>query len=142
MAGARLGFGIASPALIRDLDAVKYSTNPYNVNSVTAALGLGTLSDPDYTRENCKRIMESRAFAMDELRALGFEMTPSRTNFIFVRHPRIAGDVIYTALRERGILVRHFTAPRISDYNRITVGSRAEMESLVAAMRAILEEHQ
>ena len=142
MAGARLGFGIASPALIRDLDAVKYSTNPYNVNSVTAALGLGTLADPAYTRENCKRIMESRAFASRELAALGFELTPSLTNFIFARHPRLEGELVYRALRERGILVRHFTSPRIAAYNRITVGSREEMESLVAAMRAILEEHQ
>ena len=141
MAGARLGFGIASPALIRDLDAVKYSTNPYNVNSVTAALGIGTLADPDYTRENCQRIIKSRAYASRELAALGFELTPSVTNFIFARHPRIPGDTVYSALRERGILVRHFTAPRIREYNRITVGSQSEMEALVAAMRSILEEY-
>ena len=140
MAGARLGFGIASPALIRDLDAVKYSTNPYNVNSVTAALGIGALLDPDYTRENCERIKESRAYATEALSSLGFLLTPSLTNFIFARHPDVSGEALYTALRERGILVRHFTSPRISDYNRITIGSRAETEALVRAIRDILEE--
>ncbi len=140
MAGARLGFGVASPALIRDLDAVKYSTNPYNVNSVTAALGIGTLLDGGYTRENCERIKKSRAYASRELQSLGFTLTPSLTNFIFARHPKIGGEELYLALRERGILVRHFTAPRIRDYNRITVGSQAEMEALVSAIRTILEE--
>ncbi len=140
MAGARLGFGIASPALIRDLDAIKYSTNPYNVNSVTAALGIGTLLDPDYTRENCERIKSSRAYASRALADLGFSLTPSVTNFIFARHERLPGEALYLALRERGILVRHFTAPRIADYNRITVGSREEMEALVDTIRTILEE--
>ena len=140
MAGARLGFGIASPALIRDLDAVKYSTNPYNVNSVTAALGIGTLADPDYTSANCQRIIENRAYATRELAALGFTLTPSLTNFIFARHEAIEGEAFYEALRARGILVRHFKNPRISAYNRITVGSRSEMEALVAAAKSILEE--
>lgn len=140
MAGARLGFGVASPALIRDLDAVKYSTNPYNVNAVTAAMGIGSLRDAAYTRRNCEEIMETRAYVTRELRALGFTLTPSCTNFIFARHPRLSGERYYTALRERGILVRHFTSPRIADYNRITIGSPAEMAALVEATRSILEE--
>ena len=140
MAGARLGFGVASPALIRDLDTVKYSQNPYNVNAMSAAMGIGALEDADTFRENCQKIRENRAYTETALTALGFAVLPSLTNFVFVRHPRIAGADLYTALRERGILVRHFTAPRIADYNRITVGSREDMEALVAAARAILEE--
>ncbi len=140
MAGARLGFGVASPALIRDLDTVKYSQNPYNVNAMSAAMGIGALADADTFRENCQRIRESRAYTEAALSALGFAVLPSLTNFVFARHPKIAGADLYAALRERGILVRHFTAPRIADYNRITVGSREDMEALVAAARAILEE--
>ena len=75
-----------------------------------------------------------------ELRSLGFVLSDSLTNFVFVRHPAVSGDRIYHALREKGILVRHFTAPRIADYNRITIGTREEMEALVLAARAILEE--
>ena len=140
MAGARLGFGIASPALIRDLDAIKYSTDPYNINSVTAALGIGTLADPAYTQDNCARIAATRTRTMAALAALGFSMTPSVTNFIFARHPRISGEALYDALRARGILVRHFSTPRIAEYNRITVGSESEMESFISAVTAILEE--
>ena len=140
MAGARLGFGIAAPALIRDLEAIKDSMNPYNVNTVTAALGLGTLADPAYTARCCRTVEATRAYTALALGELGFTLTPSRANFLFVRHPRIAGKALYLALRERGILVRHFDTERIRDYNRITIGSRREMEALVAAVTSILEE--
>ena len=139
MAGARLGFGVACPSLIADLNTIKYSTNPYNVNSMTAAAGIGTMADEEYTLKNCKTIIENRTFVSEELRALGFEMTDSMTNFIFAKHPSVSGDDIYKGLRERGILVRHFSTPRICEYNRITVGSLDEMKALVEAIKDILE---
>ena len=142
MAGARLGFGVGCPALIADLNTIKYSTNPYNVNSMTAAAGIGTMADEEYTLKNCKTIIENRKYVSDELRALGFEMTDSMTNFIFTKHPSVSGDDIYKGLRERGILVRHFSTPRICEYNRITVGSMDEMRALVAAVKEILEENK
>ena len=142
MAGARLGFGVACPALIADLNTIKYSTNPYNVNSMTAAAGIGTMADEEYTLRNCKTIIENRKFVSDELKALGFEMTDSMTNFIFAKHSSVSGDEIYKGLRERGILVRHFSTPRICEYNRITVGSMDEMRALVAAVKEILEENK
>lgn len=140
MAGARLGIGIASPALIRDLATIKYSTNPYNVNAMTQAAGRAMLLCEAEVRERCKRIIETREWTARELTALGFTLTPSKTNFLFARHPRLSGEKLYTALRARGILVRHFSSERIAAYNRITVGSRADMEKLVAAAREILEQ--
>ena len=140
MAGARLGYGIACKALIADLNTVKYSTNPYNVNAMTMAAGVGTLEDADYTERNCKAVMENRAWAAKELLKMGFEMTDSRANFLFAKHPRISGGALYLALRERGVLVRHFEKPRICEYNRITVGSREQMEILIQNIRTILEE--
>lgn len=140
MAGARLGFGVACPELIRDLNTIKYSTNPYNVNSMTMAAGVGVLSDEEYTRKNCAAVIESREYAMAELKALGFEMTESKANFIFAKHLELDGGEIYSSLREKGILVRHFTGKRIAQYNRITVGSREQMEALVVAIKEILEE--
>ncbi len=142
MAGARLGFGIACEELIADLNTIKYSTNPYNVNSTTMAAGIGALEDEDYTRANCRTVMENRAYLARELAAMGFSMTDSKTNFLFAAHPRVSGEVIYTALREKGILVRYFTAPKIANYNRITIGTREDMETLVRAMREVLEENQ
>ena len=140
MAGARLGYGIANADLIADLNTVKYSTNPYNVNSMTMAAGVGMLADADYTKKNCQAIIENRAWTAEQLKSLGFEMTDSRANFLFAKHPRIDGGTIYTELRARGVLVRHFDKPRISPYNRITVGSREQMECLIQAIRNILEE--
>ena len=140
MAGARLGFGIACPALIRDMNAVKYSTNPYNVNSMTMAAGIGVLSDEDYTRKNCQTVVENRVFCTDAMQKMGFVTTDSKTNFIFAKHPKIDGGALYTKLRERGILVRHFNNPLIAQYNRITVGTREQMQALVDAVADILEE--
>lgn len=140
MAGARLGFGIACPGLISDLNMIRYSTNPYNVNSMTAAAGIGALSDEEYTRRNCQAIVENREYTAHALRALGFEMTDSSANFLFVRHPMIDGEELYGRLRESGILVRHFTSERICQYNRITVGSREQMEALICAVERIIKE--
>jgi len=140
MAGARLGYGIGCKALIDDLNTIKYSTNPYNVNSMSAAAGLGVMADDAYTANNCAAIIEAREYAKSALMALGFEMTDSMGNFLFVRHPKIKGQRIYKELRERGILVRHFNSILISEYNRITVGTMAEMQALTDALADIVKE--
>ena len=142
MAGARLGFGIGSAALIRDLNTIKYSTNPYNVNTMTQAAGFATLCDNDYYMENCKRIIESREFTERELRALGFEVIESKANFVFAKSDRIGGEELYKRLKEKGILVRHFDKDRIRDYNRITVGTREQMRTLVKTVEIILKEQE
>lgn len=140
MAGARLGFGAGNARLIQDLNTIKYSTNPYNINRMTMAAGIGALEDETYFRENCRSIMENRRFTADALRAMGFTMPESMTNFVFAKHPAISGDTLYRKLKERGILVRHFSSPRLEDYNRITIGSRDQMEALLAAITQIMEE--
>lgn len=138
MAGGRLGFGIASKGLIADLKTIKYSTNPYNVNSMTMAAGLGVLEDEEYTRANCRIISENRDYLLEELRLLGFSVTSSKTNFVFAAHPDISGKELYEKLREMGILVRHFDGAKISNYNRITVGTREQTDILLDAIKKIL----
>ena len=140
MAGARLGFGIACPALIADLETLRYSTNPYNINRLTMAAGLGQLADEEETRRNCREIMANRAFTTAALEALGFAVIPSRANFVFATHPAIPGKALYENLKERGVLVRHFDTPRLTAYNRITIGSREQMETLLSTIQSILEE--
>jgi histidinol-phosphate aminotransferase len=140
MAGARLGFGISAPSLIADLNTIKYSTNPYNVNAMTQATGFAALEDNDYYMANCKRIIETREYTEIALRELGFEVIPSKANFVFAKSDKIGGGELYSALRERGILVRHFNGARISEYNRITIGTRADMETLVRTVGEILSE--
>jgi len=140
MAGARLGFAAGNAALIRDLNTIKFSTNPYNVNSMTLAVGLGVLLDEERTRANCRTIMENRAYTVDALEALGFTVLPSAANFIFARSDRISGGELYQKLRERAVLIRHFDKDRIRDFNRITIGTREQMDILLKNIREILEE--
>ena len=140
MAGARLGFAIGQPALIRDLDTLKYSTNPYNVNRMTSAAGIAALREDAYYAENAARIAETRSRTVSALRGLGFEVTDSLSNFLFARSDRIDGGTLYRALKERGILVRHFEKPRISDYVRITIGTGEQMEALIRETAEILQE--
>lgn len=140
MAGARLGFGVADANLIRDLNTVKYSVNPYNINRMTMAAGLGVLKDEEYTETNCKEIMRVREFTENELKKLGFTMTSSLTNFVFAKHPSLSGEEIYQKLKARGILVRHFSSPRLTDYNRITIGSMEQMKALCDTLKDILKD--
>ncbi len=140
MAGARLGFAVGCPSLIQDLNTIKYSTNPYNVNAMTQAAGIATLKEAAYTAENCQTVIKNREEAAQELQALGFALTDSRANFLFAAHDRISGKELYEALRGRGILVRHFDDPLITRYNRITVGTRAQMRTLTDTIRNILKE--
>ena len=140
MAGARLGFGVACPSLIADLNTLKYSTNPYNVNRMTMAAGIGVLEDEQYTRDNCRRIIATRERTAKALEALGFTVIPSKTNFLFAKKEGLSGMAFYLKLRERGVLVRHFETERLKDYNRITIGSDSEMDAFLEASKEILKE--
>lgn len=139
MAGARLGFGAGNRELIRDLNTIKYSTNPYNVNRMTMAAGVAALEADGYFKVNCQRIMENREWVSAELRKMGFCVIPSMTNFVFAKHPAISGKALNLALREKGILVRHFNTDKLNAYNRITIGSREQMKALIAALKEIPE---
>lgn len=140
IAGARLGFGFACPALIADLETLRYSTNPYNINRLTMAAGLGQLADEEETRRNCQAVMDNRAYTTAELEKMGFTVLPSAANFVFATNPHIGGKQLYLRLKDKGILVRHFDKPRLKEYNRITIGSREQMEALLTAVKEILED--
>ena len=140
MAGARLGFGIGNRDLINDLNTIKYSTNPYNVNRMTMAAGHAAILDNDYYMDNCRIICNNREWTKDKLISLGFSLTDSKTNFLFAKSDRISGEELYKKLKARGILVRHFSKERIKEYNRITIGTREQMEALVEAIENILKE--
>ena len=142
MAGARLGFAAADSQLIEDLDKIKYSTNPYNINRLTMAAGVAALKSDGYFMDNCRRIMETRAYTTSELEKLGFSVLPSASNFIFAKSDRIDGGRLYRELKSRGILIRHFDKERISDYNRITIGTREEMDAMLEKINEILEEDE
>ena len=138
-AGGRLGYGIGDPAIIADLNTIKYSTNPYNVNSMTSAMGIGILEDEEYTKTNCLKIIENRNYTVDALKRLGFQVLPSCANFIFVSSDSIEGGELYRRLKEKGVLVRHFTKERISNWCRVSIGSRESMEIFIEKVMEILK---
>ncbi len=142
MAGARLGFGVGCKDLIRDLNTVRYSTNPYNINRMTMAAGIATLKYDEITVENCNAVRKTRAKTAEAMKKLGFEMTESTANFLFAKHPGVDGKELYLRLKDRGILIRHFDKARICQYNRITVGTPEQMNALIGAIKEILEEQQ
>lgn len=140
MAGARLGFAIADKGIIEDLEKIKYSTNPYNINRLTQKLGEIAVKENDYYMENCKKIIATREYTVKELETLGFTVVPSKANFVFAKSDRISGLKLYESLKKKGVLIRHFESEKIKEYNRITIGTRKEMEIFIKKVAEILEE--
>ncbi len=140
MAGARLGFAFGNAEIIADLEKIKFSTNPYNINRLTMLAGIAAVADNDYYMANCKEIIKTREYTKCELEKLGFDVTDSKANFLFAKSKNVSGETIYKELRKRGILVRHFFSPKICDYNRITIGTQKQMEALVSALKDILKQ--
>ena len=142
LAGGRLGYAFATPAIIADLEKIKYSTNPYNINRLTLLLGEKTVDAEDYYQDKCAQIQKTRAWTVEQLEGLDFTVLPSKANFIFVKTDRLDGGALYRKLKEKGILVRHFTNPRICQYNRVTIGTQAQMQTLVNTVKEVLYENQ
>lgn len=140
LAGARLGVGIASENLIADLNVMKYSTNPYNVNRMTMAMGYASLCEAEHFAKTCAVIEKNREYTARKLREMGFETLESKTNFLFVRSAEIGGEALYQKLKERGVLVRHFKAERIKDFNRVSIGTLREMDIFLENVRQIISE--
>ena len=140
LAGGRVGYALGSPELIADLNRVKYSFHPYNVNRLSIAAGAAAVADEAYFAACTAAIRQTRAWTVGELENLGFTVLPSQANFVFARHSQLPGETLYRKLKENGVLVRWFDADRIRDYVRITIGSMEQMETLVEELTALLEE--
>ena len=140
LAGGRLGYAFASPAIIADLEKIKFSTNPYNINRLTLLLGEATVDAEPYYQEKCGQIIKTRGWTTEKLKELGFEVLPSSSNFLFAKTDKMDGGELYLELKKRGILVRHFTNPRICQYNRITIGTPEQMAKFIETAKKILED--
>ncbi|MEE0866924.1 MAG: histidinol-phosphate transaminase [Clostridia bacterium] len=138
LAGARIGFAFANEELIKDLEKIKYSTNPYSINKMSLNAGIAAVQSDLYYRACCGEIIKTREFCIDKLRKLGFFVTDSKANFLFVKSDAISGEMLYEKLRKKGILVRHFNGERIKEYNRITIGTPEEMNAFLTAVKEIL----
>ncbi|MBP5271892.1 MAG: histidinol-phosphate transaminase [Clostridia bacterium] len=140
LAGGRLGFILGAKELIDDLKILKNSTNPYNVNRMTAAAGVVTLRENTYFKNSCHSIQFNRRYTQRALEELGFRVLPSSANFLFVRTDRISGEDLYLALKEKGVLVRHFSDPKISDWVRVTIGTKTQMDVFLSKVEEIFVE--
>lgn len=139
LAGLRVGYALGSAALIADLETIRFSFNPYNINSLTMAAATAAMEDNEYYDGCIAEIVAGREKTAEVLRALGFTVLDSRANFLFVSHPDYAAKELYSGLKERGILVRYFEKQRINNFLRITVGSEADMDAVVTQLREILK---
>lgn len=139
LAGLRVGFALGNENLIAALNSVKNSFNSYTLDRLALAGAEGALRDGDYLRAITMKISSTRDWAADRLKRMGFEVSDSAANFLFISHPDIPAKVLLDGLRERGILVRWWDKPRISNYLRITVGTDQEMEALCQALTQIIE---
>ncbi|MBQ3792429.1 MAG: histidinol-phosphate transaminase, partial [Clostridia bacterium] len=139
LAGGRLGLAAGNPLLIADLETVRNSTNPYNVNRMTMAAAIGALLDRDYFAENCRIIAENREKLVAALSSLGFSCLPSKANFVLAARPGTDGETVYRKLKEKGVLVRYWNRPRLRDYVRISVGSVSEIDELISALSSLSE---
>lgn len=141
LAGARLAFAIANPALAAELNTLKFSFNPYSVNRAALAAGEAAMRDREYFDKTRRAIMADREYTAESLRAMGFHVLESKANFIFAAPNGISAGDYFAALRQRGIIVRYWPdSPRIRDYLRITIGTHDQMASLIRATEEILRE--
>ncbi len=138
LAGARLGFAVSNEAIIADLNTIRFSTNPYNINRLTLLAGEAAIKDKAYFEKTRNQIIENRAYTVDELKNRGFRVLDSKTNFVFAAHNTVSGEELYQKLKDSGILVRFFNKDRLSDFLRITIGTREQMDALLDALDVIL----
>ncbi|MER1941436.1 histidinol-phosphate transaminase [Castellaniella sp. FW104-16D08] len=140
LAGLRVGYALASTELINGLLRVKDSFNSYPLDQVALAGAQAAIEDEAWFEQTCQAVVQSREKLSTELQALGFSVLPSSTNFVFARHRSQDAVVIARRLRDHGILVRHFQAPRINDYLRITVGTPEQCQRLCDTLKGILSD--
>ena len=138
LAGLRVGFAVGHPALIEGLERVKNSFNSYPLGRLAQAGAIAAIEDQAHLEASSAKVIQTRTKLIEQLDALGFATLPSTANFIFTRHPQHAGAKLYQALRDRGIIVRHFKSPRIEEFLRITIGTDEQSNELVAALKEIL----
>ncbi len=138
LAGMRIGFAIGHPDLIDGLNRVKNSINSYTIDRLALVAGRAAMEDKEYFEKTRLKIMETREWVTRELRAIGFDVIPSAANFIFASPASMEAEKLFLQLKEKGLLVRYFNKPRISEYLRISIGTDKEMEALVKGVKDIL----
>ncbi|OBY88573.1 MULTISPECIES: histidinol-phosphate transaminase [unclassified Pseudomonas] len=135
LAGLRVGFAVGHEDLIEALERVKNSFNSYPLDRLALAGAVASFEDQAYFEQTCNAVIHSREKLVAELKTLGFDVLPSAANFIFARHPQRDGAELAAALREEGVIVRHFKQQRINQFLRISIGTEEQNQALIEALR-------
>ncbi|TLP77968.1 histidinol-phosphate transaminase [Pseudomonas nitroreducens] len=135
LAGLRVGFAVGHEDLIEALERVKNSFNSYPLDRLALAGAVASFEDQAYFEQTCNAVIHSREKLVAELKTLGFDVLPSAANFIFARHPQRDGAELAAALREEGVIVRHFKQQRINQFLRISIGTEEQNQALIDALR-------
>ena len=138
MAGLRIGYAVASEELINTMEAVKNSYNSYTVDAITIEAATASVEDDEYFLETTAKVIATRERTSEELKNLGFNVYPSKTNFVLAEHNEKSAKFIFEALKEKNIFIRYFSLPRIDNCLRITIGTDEEMDAMINAMKEIL----
>lgn len=138
MAGMRIGFAMGSEKLIKYLNDVKFSVNSYTMDHITQVCGAAAVKDTNYFYDCLKKIVDVREYTKEKLSELGFTFEDSKSNFIFASHKTVSAEKIFNALKADGIFVRYWNKPRINNHLRISIGTREDMDKLIAALTRIL----
>ncbi|MCU4395499.1 histidinol-phosphate transaminase [Acinetobacter junii] len=138
LAGLRVGFAIAQAHLIAALEAVKNSFNSYPIDRFAIAAAVASFEDQDYFQEQCEKVIASREKLVCNLTELGFNVLPSKANFIFATHSLHDAAQLAEKLREQGIIVRYFNKPRINQFLRITIGTDEQNQRLVDTLKMLI----
>lgn len=138
LAGLRVGFAIGQAHLIAALEAVKNSFNSYPIDRFAIAAAVASFEDQDYFQEQCEKVIASREKLVANLTELGFNVLPSKANFIFATHSLHDAAQLAEKLREQGIIVRYFNKPRINQFLRITIGTDEQNQRLVDTLKMLI----
>lgn len=138
LAGARIGFALGNEDIIADMNTIKFSFNPYNLDRLAILAGTEAMKDKDYFNYTRREIMATREQFVEKMKEMGFDVLPSKANFVFASSKDISGEEYFTKLREENIIVRHFKSEAISNHVRITIGTPEEMGILLEATARIL----
>ncbi|GAA5019034.1 histidinol-phosphate transaminase [Acinetobacter puyangensis] len=138
LAGLRVGYAIAQPHLIAALEAVKNSFNSYPIDRFAIAAAVASFDDQAYFEQQCEKVIANREQLVAQMQQLGFEILPSKANFIFATHSQHQAIDLAKGLREQGVIVRHFNRPRINQFLRITIGTPEQNQRLIDSLKQIL----
>ena len=140
MAGARLGWCMANEELAKDIDDIKNTVAPYNINAMTQAAAFAVLEEEEQTKKNVNLIKSVRESVKNRLCEMGFEVLDSSANFLFARHENVSGEKIFEALKRCRIMIRHFNQPeKIADFNRITIGTAEQMQIMLEVLKRVIK---